>query len=251
MIDKSTKTLLTRLAVKYETAAFLENDPSRFMHQVEGDANKEAMAFVAAGLSFGGRSQFMPKIAWLLECADGNVEGWIRNGTFARTLPCKCEQCFYRFFTQGAMHRFLLSYRKLLDEHGTLGEYVAREAGGDGFAAVKAICRWFSSHGSGGVVPQDTSSACKRLCMFLRWMVRDGSPVDIGIWANRINRRSLVMPMDTHVVHQSVRLGLLKGTTASMAAARRLTATLAEIFPDDPLRGDFALFGLGVSGGNA
>ena len=52
------------------------------------------------------------------------------------------------------------------------------------------------------------------------------------------------MPLDTHVLSQSVRLGLLTSGTASMSAARRLSDTLATIFPDDPLRGDFALFGV-------
>ena len=85
--------------------------------------------------------------------------------------------------------------------------------------------------------------------MFLRWMVRDGSPVDLGLWAPQIDKRTLIMPMDTHVLQQSVRLGLLSSRTASMAAAQRLTARLARIFPDDPLKGDFALFGEGVSAG--
>lgn len=83
--------------------------------------------------------------------------------------------------------------------------------------------------------------------MFLRWMVRSGSPVDIGLWSDFIDRRTLVMPLDTHVMQQSRRLGLLKGSCTSMCAARKLTASLAEVFPDDPLRGDFALFGYGVT----
>ena len=78
-------------------------------------------------------------------------------------------------------------------------------------------------------------------------MVRSGSPVDLGLWSDTIDRRTLVMPLDTHVIHQAVRLGLLSGTSASMSVARRLTASFAEVFPDDPLRGDFALFGYGVN----
>jgi hypothetical protein len=130
------------------------------------------------------------------------------------------------------MHDFLEAYRRLLREHGTLGAYVAGVAGGDGFSAVKAICDRFGSCGEAAVVPKSAQSACKRVCMFLRWMVRDGSPVDLGLWADTIDRRTLVMPLDTHVVHQAMRLGLLSNATASMSAARRLTARLAEVFPD-------------------
>ena len=80
----------------------------------------------------------------------------------------------------------------------------------------------------------------------LRWMVRDCSPVDLGLWGDFIDKRTLIMPLDTHVLQQSVKLGLLSCGTASMSAARRLTEALSEVFPDDPLRGDFALFGYGV-----
>ena len=138
-------------------------------------------------------------------------------------------------------------YRRILDECGTLGAYVREAAGGDGYAAVRAICRRFGTGGAATVVPQGVQSACKRVCLFLRWMVRSGSPVDLGLWADFIDRRTLVMPLDTHVVQQSMRLGLLPSATASMSAARRLTAALSEVFPDDPLRGDFALFGYGVN----
>ena len=247
MVDARTRQMLRRYAARYETAAFLDGDPSWFMHQVEGDANREATAFVASCLSFGNRRLFMPKIQCLLDCAGGDIDAWIRKGRFESTLTCGCTQCFYRFFTKGHMHDFLNAYRRLLDEHGTLGGYVRKEAEGDGFAAVKAICRYFSGCGDVPVVPKDVQSACKRVCMFLRWMVRSGSPVDLGLWSDTIDRRTLVMPLDTHVVQQSARLGLLKASSASMSAARRLTSTLAEVFPDDPLRGDFALFGYGVN----
>ena len=247
MIDAATRDMLDRYASRYETEDFLIGDPSWFMHQVEGDANREAVAFVASCLSFGSRKQFMPKIQAIVDCAGGNVDLWIREGRFARTFPRSCGKCFYRFFTEGHMRDFLEAYRRLMAERGTLGEYVRGESCGDGHEAVKAICRRFGACGPAPVVPRDATSACKRVCMFLRWMVRKPSPVDLGLWADFIDRRTLVIPLDTHVVHQAMRLGLLKAPTASMSAARRLTAALAEVFPDDPLRGDFALFGYGVN----
>ena len=247
MVEAATAKILKRYAARYETAEFLDGDPSWFMHQVEGAENREATAFTASCLSFGSRSQFMPKMRGLLDCADGDLDGWIRNGGFERRFRRGCGDCFYRFFTCGHMRAFFDAYRSLLDECGTLGGYVRREAGGDGFSAVAAICRRFARAGSPGVVPQDAQSACKRVCMFLRWMVRTGSPVDLGLWSGFMDRRRLVMPLDTHVMRQSVRLGLIPAATASMRTARRLTAVLAEVFPDDPLKGDFALFGYGVN----
>ena len=86
--------------------------------------------------------------------------------------------------------------------------------------------------------------------MFLRWMSRTESPVDLGLWKDFIDRRTLIMPMDVHVMRQSNALGLLKAASASMTTARRLTVAMLEVFPDDPLKGDFALFGLGIDEAN-
>ena len=239
---------LAEYAERYETAAFLDGDPSWFMHQVEGDANREATAFVASALSFGSRSQFMPKIHSLLDAADGDIDSWVRSGRFSRSIRRGSCDCFYRFHTHGAMHDFLEEYRRVLDEFGTLGALVRGEALGDGLRAVKSICGRFAQ-GGGGVVPKDATSACKRVCMFLRWMVRGGSPVDLGLWEGFIDRRTLVVPLDVHVARESVLLGLVPCAGSTMSSARRVTAALAEAFPDDPLKGDFALFGLGVNGG--
>lgn len=236
---------LERYAAMYETEAFLQGDPSWFMHQVVGVANQEVTAFVASCLSYGSRKQFMPKIQWLLDCADGEVDAWVREGGFEAVLPAEGCGCFYRLNTVGQMNAFLRAYRRLLLEHGSLGAYV-RERADSGLAAVEAICGFFAGEGIGGLVPQDARSACKRVCMFLRWMVRSGSPVDLGLWADFIDRSTLIMPLDTHVLAESRRLGLLQCGSVTMSAARRLTQKMSEIFPDDPLKGDFALFGYGV-----
>ena len=236
---------LREYADRYETAKFLEGDPSWFMHQVEGDGNREATAFMASCLSFGSRTQFLPRIQWLLDKASGDMEKWISSGDFEHDVPPDADRCFYRFFTFATMNALLRSYGSLMRRFGSLGGYLRECSRGGGFGAVEAICGYFASQGLSAVVPKDVHSACKRVCMFLRWMVRSGSPVDIGLWSDFIDRRTLIMPLDTHVVRQSCRLGLLKSSCASMCAAKRLTAALAEAFPDDPLRGDFALFGYG------
>lgn len=247
MVDDNVKEMLRELAARYETPGFIEGDPSWWMHQVDGRRNREATAFVASALSYGSRSQFMPKIGQLLEWAGGDMEGWLRNGAYRQHFAEGGRECFYRLYNQATMRRFLDAYRTMLVEHGNMGEWLAGQGvEADGERAVEAVCRWFAGHDGGTVVPKDTTSACKRVCMFLRWMVRDGSPVDLGLWAGLIDKRTLIVPMDTHVVSEAMKLGLLHSRGATMGAARRLTAALREVFPDDPLRGDFALFGYGV-----
>ena len=245
MIDEKTRELLKCLADRYETAEFIVGDPSWWMHQVTGSRNQEATSFVAAGLSYGSRSQFMPKIGQLLEWADGDMDRWLREGGYRRHFAEGGKACFYRLYNEGTMRAFLDAYRAMLVEYGSMGEYLSTF--NSSFHCVEAICQWFAEHDGGAVVPKDATSACKRVCMFMRWMVRDGSPVDLGLWNGIIDKRTLIMPMDTHVVSEAMKLNLLNSRCASMSAARRLTDAMREVFPDDPLRGDFALFGYGIT----
>lgn len=240
-----TKSLLAEYAGRYETADFLPSDPSWFMHQVNGRLNRETLAFIASCLSYGSRKQFFPKIQYILDCSQGETYRWVKDGAFSSGIPDD-GQCYYRLYTRHAMHVFLSALREMITEYGSIGDFVRNNAD-DGLSAVAAICGYFSARGVEGVIPKDAKSACKRVCMFLRWMVRDGSPVDLGLWGDFIDKRTLIMPMDTHVVQEACRLGLLKSRTASMSTARKLTETMAEVFPDDPLKGDFALFGYGVN----
>lgn len=181
-LTDATRSLLVSLADRYETTDFIDGDPSVFMHRVKGDANREATAFVASVLSFGSRVQFLRRVEDIIDLADCDVDQWVRTGRFKRDFADHDGRCFYRFFTRGDMLRFFEAYRRLMNEFGTLGGYVGRMAGGDAYKAVVAICSWFAEHDGGGVVPKDATSACKRICMFLRWMVRKDSPVDLGLW---------------------------------------------------------------------
>ncbi|MBQ4184524.1 MAG: DUF2400 domain-containing protein [Bacteroidales bacterium] len=357
--------LLREYAERYETADFIVGDPSWFMHQVSSDVDREVMAFLAAGLSYGSRAQFLPKIQSLLDSAEEQPDAWVRDGAYRDCFFEGDPACFYRLYTRGDMFCFLELLRALLGRYGSLGGYLREVLVADGalpsrlraagladremvgfaqepsappscrtdlvadgalpsrlraagladremvgfaqeplappsgrtdsaadgalpsrllaagladrdmvgfaqepsappscrtdsaadgalpqgrkasaLAAVEALCRHF---GTSAVVPKDASSACKRLCMFLRWMVRDSSPVDLGLWTDFIDKRSLIVPLDTHVLTEASALGLIHSRNASMSSALRLTSTLATIFPDDPLKGDFALFGYGVN----
>jgi len=245
-----TDTLLRQLAARYETADFLHDDPSHFMHQVAGQSNQETMAFVAAALSYGSRRQFFPKIQFMLDRSQGNIHEWVVQGKFEDDIADD-DRCYYRLYTNRTMRTFLQTLRQMLSQYGTLGQFVSQaDCRADAFRALSSLVDYFSARGIAVVIPKDTRSACKRLCMFLRWMVRDGSPVDLGLWSSIIDRRTLIMPLDTHVLQQSRRLQLITQTTASMPTAKRLTDRMRQTFPDDPLKGDFALFGYGVNSGS-
>lgn len=247
MSNQETNNLLRHYAQRYETEAFLADDPSQFIHRVKGRENQEIFGFIASSLSYGRREQFIPKIESLLqECGSEPFE-WVKSGGFRSAVP-NDKRCFYRLNTYGDMFLLLSTLRDMVTHYGSVGGFL--QSGCQvttGEEALKAFTAYFQEHSANGFVPKNTTSCCKRLCMFLRWMVRNNSPVDLGLWSYFIDKRTLIMPMDTHVVQQSVALGLLNSRNASMSSARKLTERMLLVFPDDPLKGDFALFGLGIT----
>lgn len=236
------------LADRYETPEFIIGDPSWFMHQVVGQQNQEAMAFIASCLSYGSRKQFLPKIDFMLHASDGKVYDWIVSGDFEKDIPLDKTRCYYRLYKFSDIHMLLRGLQEILRKYGSLAEYCRSVVGPEGNAVsfLSDISSYFRALGLKGIVPAPLSSVCKRPCMFLRWMVRDNSPVDLGLWKDIVDSSTLIIPLDTHVVQTARHFGLIETQSTSWHTAVSLTNLMAEAFPGDPARGDFALYGLGI-----
>lgn len=252
---------LVNLADKYETATFPEKDPSQFLRWYDiGDdniANVECASFIAAMLAFGNRKQFIPKIREVLETADrwcannkGNkgdrpldqadgVAQWCLAG--APDFP-HGEKKFYRFYSYDDMHCLFTDLANILGQAPTLGQYLFEK-----YSGCPALDQLISeAFPNTAIVPKGKNSANKRIHMFLRWMVRPNSPVDLGLWS-WANSADLLIPLDVHVMEEGINLGLLPpNAKASRKTAIQLSKELEKAFPGDPARADFALFGLGV-----
>lgn len=243
------KTRLIFLADKYETADFIKNDPSQFMHRYSDVQNQEVAAFIAANLSFGRREQIISHVDFILSQSENPLE-WILSGGYESVFP-ESEKSFYRMFSFKTMRIFFDTLRSILQKNESLGGFFKKIY--EDSDKSEHLCRLISSvfPDECTLIPRTKSSAAKRLNMFLRWMVRDSSPVDLGLWT-WFDKKNLLMPMDTHVIQESVKFGLLpkspsgKIPGATMKNALALTDFMKTVFPDDPVRGDFALFGLGV-----
>lgn len=236
-MDKELKEKLNMLADRYETEAFLPADPSQFMHRYTLPKHQERAAFIAAALSYGSRKQFLPIIDYLL-----SIDRVLGNDTL---LPDN-DECFYRLHSNRMVRHFIETLDEIEWEYGSLGEMMVKENITTCIDALKLITGYFAKKGASDLIPKNTTSACKRVCMFMRWMVRDNSAVDLGLWSSQIDKSTLIMPMDTHVLQEAQKMGLIDSKNGSMATAIKLTDRLKDIFPDDPTKADFALFGLGV-----
>jgi len=244
------------LADKYETTSFLDEDPSQFMKRYSSRRDVETSLFITAMLSFGNRKQFIPKIRSIFDLADmhDGICNWLENGDFeSEFVPVEgsCEAVkFYRFYSYEDMRKLFRTLAHILMGGVVLGDFFRREfesedqnrSAAERFRSV--IERVFSDC---KIVPKGRGSANKRVHMFLRWMVRRGSPVDLGLW-NWYSPADLIIPLDTHVLQEAKKFGMLEEScTASFRTAERLTEELKQVWPDDPCKGDFALFGLGVA----
>ena len=130
------------------------------------------------------------------------------------------------------------------------------------WSEIAAICRRLKDFYSGNEsleslsVPEirvrifgqkaDPKAPDKKIWMMRRWMVRDDGRVDLGLWKNS-DKRELVIPLDVHVYRQAAELGLTSRKSKDIVTARDITDSFRELFPDDPAKGDFALFGYGVN----
>jgi len=254
IIQPQTKQLLISLAQKYEIATFTKEDPSQFIRWYSSPEDVEVASFIAAMLSFGSRKQFIPKIRYIFELADkaGGMAAWLKNGQYKKDFQCSdCK--FYRFYSYSDMLELFFALESVLKEHSTLGLAIQKfcdSRSGEHTVSDSTMDFFRTYFVRAAIVPKGKNSANKRIHMFLRWMVRQNSPVDLGLWS-WYPAASLLIPLDTHVMQEAQKLGLLpEKSTASRKSAILLTKKMEEIFPGDPTRADYALFGLGVDENN-
>lgn len=238
---------LKRWAEQYETAEFIQSDPVQIPHRYDSRVNIEISAFVTAWIAWGSRKQIIQKADFIdREIFKGApyhyIVGTDTQGTAPEWKQYKgSKENFYRTFTYADFHDLCARLFDVYSKFENMEKALQAQPGG---RPLEQLQRLFGD--VKGVPDMETKSGCKRLCMFLRWMCRHGSPVDFGLWTI-CDPRNLIIPLDTHVHKQALRLGLVKRRTPDLQTAIEITDRFAEIFPDDPTKGDFALFGYGVN----
>lgn len=245
------KALLDAKAELYNTPDFITTDPIQVPHLFSDPRDIEIAGFLTATLAWGQRKTIISKSRELLGLMDNRPFDFITN---ARDKDFQGFEgfCHRTFNTTDALY-FLLSLKNIYTRHGGLrhvfeqGFHKNREAG----TAITHFRQVFFERDypvrTCKHLPDiNKGSAAKRINMFLRWMVRsDGHGVDFGLW-NTINPAWLSIPLDLHTGSSARKLGLLTRKQNDWKAVFELTQRLREFDPSDPVRYDFALFGLGV-----
>lgn len=232
MLSQELKDVLTAAANKYETADFIASDPVQFPHRYSKKSDIEIVGLLTALLSFGNRKQILAKANRLCEIMGASPTEYILRQRYVRDFPQDDGSSFYRMVSYADFRGYMDKLHRVYSSGGSLETRLRAFPG----TPMEKLC---ASWGVSAKSPQ------KKLNMFLRWMVRRNSPVDFGIWRS-LNPGELVIPLDTHVSQMAREFGITSKETYSLATAKAITASLGEAFPGDPVRGDFALFGIGI-----
>jgi len=247
--NQSLTSFLDQKVDEYNQFSFIERDPVCIPHRFSKKQDIEIAGFFAALLAWGNRTTIIQNAGRIMEAMDHSPHAFILHHT---------EQDLKRFLD--IKHRTfnatdLLYLIWFLKQHYTLHESLEKAFLINNAPTMKQRLIDFHHYVFSFEHPERTrkhistpakNSACKRINMYLRWMVRkDKSGVDFGIW-NQIKMNELICPMDVHVCNVAFRLGLMDQPKANWKKAVELTDILKTFDSDDPCRYDFALFGLGA-----
>ena len=243
---------------RYNRPEFIPDDPIGLVHAFTDPRDREIIGFWIAMLAWGRRATIIDKGHQLIERMGGEPYRFVVEcGGCDAAVEEALGDWKHRTFNFTDTRYFLQWLHWYYRHHDSLEDAFARHLTPSDATVEPALRGFHELFFSLPDAPHRTrkhvatplrKSRCKRLCMFLRWMVRtDGRGVDFGLW-QRIRPDQLCMPVDVHVERIGRALGLLQRKQCDWKAVVELTENLKRFDPGDPTRFDFALFGMGVEG---
>ncbi|MCX6351803.1 MAG: TIGR02757 family protein [Bacteroidetes bacterium] len=250
------KSFLDEKVTQYNNSSFIEDDPICIPHSFSKLQDIEISGFFAATFAWGQRKTIINKTRELMQLMDNTPHDFILNHSEKDLLPLTHFK--HRTFNQTDLFYFIDFFKNYYAKHQSLEDAFAKKLNPKSKNIGEALINFQDVFFSLPQYPERTkkhvatpirNSSCKRINMFLRWMVRDDKMgVDFGLW-KRIKPSQLLCPEDIHVGRVARQLGLLSRTQSDWQATLELTHNLKKLDATDPVKYDFALFGLGVMEG--
>lgn len=247
------KSFLDEKYDEYNVPGFIEDDPVSIPHQFEKKEDIEIAGFLAASIAWGNRKMIIRNATGILKRMGYYPHEFIVNAS-EDELDLFGDFVHRTFNGEDAIY-FLKALQNIYRNHGGLEKVFT-----DGFQLTGKITTSldhfrntflelpYRPRTARHVANVMSGSAAKRICMFLRWMARkDNRGVDFGLW-DGIPTANLMLPLDVHTGNVSRKLGLLTRKSNDWKAVLEVTANLRRFDSNDPVKYDYALFGLGVSG---
>ncbi len=248
------------------SAVHLANDPLSFCHRYPDPRDQEIVGLIASSFAYGNVKIIIRNLEAIFSRMGPSPRGFVEGFEAKRGLPLFAG--FRHRFNDGRdLCALLLACRTMIEEADSLGEFFLGcydAAAEDITPSLVSFCSAILAFDYSPVfgtpqIPQGsyfpfffpspaTGSACKRLSMYLRWMVRPADGIDLGLWHN-IPSAKLVIPVDAHIRRIGRYLGLTRRNQADWRMALEITASLRKLDPVDPVKYDFPLCHLGISEG--
>jgi uncharacterized protein (TIGR02757 family) len=251
--DRKLKAELDSWVSRVGAASFIESDPVQFPRRYSSREDREIAAFLAAAIAWGRRDLILKSAEKMFALMGPSPYAYVMSG-----FKKPGGRCIHRTFFEKDLYYFCRGFRYCYKKYGNLEKLFALplapsfagESSGGMWNSI-ALFRNEMAKGSGGLYTKHIAdplagSACKRINLALRWLVRNGD-VDLGIWKS-ISPGSLFIPLDLHVGRVARSLGLLVRKSNDRKAVTELTEKLRLFCPEDPAKYDMALFNMGIAG---
>jgi uncharacterized protein (TIGR02757 family) len=253
LITDQLEDFLNDKVAQYNRPDFIKNDPIIIPHKFSKQQDIEIAGFWAAVLAWGQRITIINKCRELFDAMDNAPHDFMINH---KESDLKKFMSFkHRTFNATDTLYFIEFFKNYYASHTSLEEAFTKGLDTNDKNVENGLVNFHNIFFDHPLAPSRTKkhiatparkSACKRLNMFLRWMVRkDNNGVDFGLW-NKIKPDQLVCPCDLHVDREARKLGLITRKQTDWITAVELTENLKKFDPNDPVKYDFALFGLGI-----
>ena len=252
-MQQNIKAILDEAVLRFNQPDFIPEDPLSIPHRFSKLQDVEIMGFWVSMLAWGQRKTIMNSGNKLIELMDGAPHDFIINHEEKDRERFSVFK--HRTFQYIDSLYFLEFFQDFYKKNETLETAFSQFITKDDIHIEKALAGFHELFFSLEFAPKRTrkhvatpirKSTCKRLNMFLRWMVRDNSTgVDLGLWKN-IQSSQLLMPLDVHVDRVARQFGLIERKQTDWKTVLELTERLREFDVNDPVKYDFALFGLGI-----
>ncbi len=256
------KKRLDELCNVHRLRAYIKDDPIEFPHLYQDPKDIELAGLIASALAFGRVDLFKPVIKKVLSFSSDSLYDYVINFD-PHTAVRYFDALYYRMCKGRDMACLIFILSEILREYGTIGNlfyscYNEREDIRGSLKRFVEILRKVDTtpvygektctRGLLQLLPSpEGGGPCKRFNMSFRWMVRADDGIDFGLW-DKVPPSSLVIPLDTHIARICKGLNMTKRKTAGWAMAEEITGGFRLLTPEDPLKYDFALCHLGISG---
>jgi len=246
------KDLLDEKYFQFNTTAFIETDPISIPHQFSKKEDVEIASLLVATIAWGQRVSIINNGNKLMRLMNDEPHDFILN--FTKKDAARFNSFVHRTFNATDCVFFLNSLKNIYNKHNGLEAAFSKNLDPKEKDVKQAISNFRTlfldhphlSRSEKHVSNPMAKSSAKRLCMFLRWMVRkDKHGVDFGIWKT-ISPSQLCLPLDLHTGNVSRKLGLLTRAQNDWQAVEEITSVLRKFDKKDPIKYDFSLFGLGA-----